>query len=685
MDDRLRAGSDRQLAGLQGNLAVALYVRFGRTGDISDLDAAIAAARQALAANLWDSHRVGILSELGSFLLVRFERTGDSKDLDEAIDVQRQALAFFSHDHAGRALCLSRLGRSLATRYRQTRQIADLGAALDYLKEASHVPTGTPSVRLAAARQWGAEAAAAGLIHEAAAGYAAAVGLLPEVAWHGLNRATREEHLAQWAGLAADAAARAVLDGQPERGVELLEQGRSVLWTQALNLRSDLTRLREKYPDPAARLDRIRDVLDSPGPEEAALGTVSAAGSARTSQDMAELRRRAARDWDFALAQVRKLEGFEYFLATIPYPHLAGTARDGPVVVVNASHYGCHALIVDARSKRARVVSLPGLSWDTAVARVNQMLRVLTADAEPGLTSRQRLRNDVFDVLGWLWDVIAHPVLAALGCTSTPKPNSRWPRVWWCPTGPLTALPIHAAGHYSQEKTAVRTTDSVLDRVISSYTPTLTALSRSRQPMAAATARQLTVGMPTTPGLSSLPAVSLELEVLARQFPLGQANHQLVEPQATRANVATAIGDHTWVHLACHAAQEPANPDRSGFVLWDGILTISDLAAQPTQHRDLAFLSACQTAAGGVRHLDEAIHLAAAMQFLGYRHVIATMWTIADSPAPRIAEIVYTTLNAKGRPDTSLAAEALHYAIRSLRNAVPMEPLVWAPYVHFGA
>jgi hypothetical protein len=39
---------------------------------------------------------------------------------------------------------------------------------------------------------------------------------------------------------------------------------------------------------------------------------------------------------------------------------------------------------------------------------------------------------------------------------------------------------------------------------------------------------------------------------------------------------------------------------------------------------------ACQTATGSVRHLDEAIHLAAAMQFLGYRHVIATMWTIAD-------------------------------------------------------
>ena len=109
-------------------------------------------------------------------------------------------------------------------------------------------------------------------------------------------------------------------------------------------------------------------------------------------------------------------------------------------------------------------------------------------------------------------------------------------------------------------------------------------------------------------------------------------------------DVATAIASHSWVHLACHAAQEHADPDRSGFALWDGMLTIADLSALPTRHRDLAFLSACHTATGGLHHLDEAIHLAASMQFLGYRHVIATMWTIADPVAPHVADSVYTPL-----------------------------------------
>jgi hypothetical protein len=74
------------------------------------------------------------------------------------------------------------------------------------------------------------------------------VQLLPIAAWHGLDRTTRESLLERWAGLAGDAAAAAVLDGRPGLAVELLEQGRSVLWTQALNLRGDLSRLKQEHP-----------------------------------------------------------------------------------------------------------------------------------------------------------------------------------------------------------------------------------------------------------------------------------------------------------------------------------------------------------------------------------------------------------------------------------------------------
>jgi CHAT domain-containing protein len=39
-----------------------------------------------------------------------------------------------------------------------------------------------------------------------------------------------------------------------------------------------------------------------------------------------------------------------------------------------------------------------------------------------------------------------------------------------------------------------------------------------------------------------------------------------------------------------------------------------------------AFLSACETAQGDREQPDQAIHLAAAMLFTGFRSVVATMW-----------------------------------------------------------
>jgi CHAT domain-containing protein len=95
-------------------------------------------------------------------------------------------------------------------------------------------------------------------------------------------------------------------------------------------------------------------------------------------------------------------------------------------------------------------------------------------------------------------------------------------------------------------------------------------------------------------------------------------------------------------------------------------------------------LSACQTATGSTRALDEAIHLAATMQLLGYRHVIATLWSIYDSVAPAIADTVYATLTVTGTPDANYTAHALHHAITTLRAQHPTEPLAWAPYLHTG-
>jgi CHAT domain-containing protein len=208
--------------------------------------------------------------------------------------------------------------------------------------------------------------------------------------------------------------------------------------------------------------------------------------------------------------------------------------------------------------------------------------------------------------------------------------------------------------------------------------------------------RQLAVGVPEAPGYAPdagpLPAVRRELQVLSRYLPVPEHATHLVGPAATRQAVLAALPDHSWLHLACHGAQDPDDPAHSAFLLADQRLTLGDLAALNLREMDLANLSACQTARGDLRLLDEALHLAGALQLVGYRHVLATLWSIADSAARPIADVTYARLlhpdpevpGPADQPQADRAPYALHEAVTRLRRRHPGEPLLWAPYIHLG-
>jgi CHAT domain-containing protein len=82
------------------------------------------------------------------------------------------------------------------------------------------------------------------------------------------------------------------------------------------------------------------------------------------------------------------------------------------------------------------------------------------------------------------------------------------------------------------------------------------------------------------------------------------------------------------VHLACHGIQDSNDATQSGFCLGDGRLTIAKLMELKLDNPFLAFLSACETAKGDTDQPDQAMHLAAAMLFSGFKSVIATMWCV---------------------------------------------------------
>lgn len=63
-------------------------------------------------------------------------------------------------------------------------------------------------------------------------------------------------------------------------------------------------------------------------------------------------------------------------------------------------------------------------------------------------------------------------------------------------------------------------------------------------------------------------------------------------------------------------------------MLEDGPLTISRIMREHIPHDALAFLSACETAAGDRGRPDEHMHLAASMLFAGFQGVVGTLWCV---------------------------------------------------------
>ncbi len=395
-----------------------------------------------------------------------------------------------------------------------------------------------------------------------------------------------------------------------------------------------------------------------------------------------------AREWDDLVEQVRQIEGFQDFLRPPPLDSLLGAAAGGPVVIVNVSRWRCDALIVTEGG--VHVVPLPGLAADDVAQHTTAFLRVLRdgSPADPGLSFTEALqararslaeRDQVLQsTTEWLWDTIAGPVLTALD-TTTGAPGGSLSRLWWCPTGLLTLLPLHGAGYHQ-----ARDGRTVLDRVISSYTPTLRALAEARKPRPAVSpdaGRLLFVGVPEAPDqLQMVEDVAREQDFLAGHFPGGLT--VLSGRDATVAAVQAAMTGHRWVHLSCHGYQDLRDPSAAGLELSDGTLTITRLSGA-RYSGELAFLSACRTAAGGIDLPDEAITLAAALNYTGYRHVLATLWSVDPAIAADTTAAVYAELITDSGLDPGRSAIALHQAVRALRDArCPLGE--WLPFTHTG-
>jgi tetratricopeptide (TPR) repeat protein len=263
----------------QSTLSMALLARHLSTGDRDDLRRAREMAGEALAAGT-ELNRPMLLQRAGLMAARWFDVTADPAAPAEGERAIRAALAATPADHPMRDALAVQLADLLTrnpnatTRPAANASPADEARPADGARQAEAREILLAAVRrpgpalsmhsaLRAARRLSELCAETGDAENALLGYRRAIELLPTAAWPGLRRAVRESRLAD-APRATDAVAQALSAGHPDEAVELLEAGRSVLWSQQLNLRTDLTRLRAAAPDLEGRMNAIRGWFERP-------------------------------------------------------------------------------------------------------------------------------------------------------------------------------------------------------------------------------------------------------------------------------------------------------------------------------------------------------------------------------------------------------------------------------------
>jgi CHAT domain-containing protein len=182
-------------------------------------------------------------------------------------------------------------------------------------------------------------------------------------------------------------------------------------------------------------------------------------------------------------------------------------------------------------------------------------------------------------------------------------------------------------------------------------------------------------------------------EALKEMRAVQAANTQvttLCSAKATPTAVLAHLQDHRFAHIVCHGILKPGKPFEASFKLHRGKhLRLLDIVRSRLPNAEFAFLSACHTAELTDESIaDEVLHLAAAMQFCGFRSVVGTMWAMADTDGRDLARNFYHAVfsdGAQGVNHHERTAGALRDAVIKLRRKSGMTLERWVNYVHYGA
>jgi hypothetical protein len=368
-----------------GNLASLLWTRFNEIQDMALLNQALALEREALRLRP-EGHpqRATSCVGLATSLFTRFNQTSNVEFLDEALELQREALRLRPIGHADHAFICSRLAEFLRACFNQTRDTAMLDEAQSHCIQAiqgsamspfDHVCVRVELARICALPAYPLHDVSAAITHlsgitQHRAGlipnfYAVnhtlhlcvtaisshdehtrlltinriLIEALPELGSVVLNKISRLRRWRETGILPLEAFLHALKVKKIADGLELLEQGRAVLWSQTLAMRD----LQLEGLSPVLKIE-LRFLQQS-------MSTFARSGNKQrldlTARDQAHTSYARLQQ---LIKEIRAYPGRERFMRGPSYAELVQVASAHPVIILAAHDTVCHALIIPSAS-----------------------------------------------------------------------------------------------------------------------------------------------------------------------------------------------------------------------------------------------------------------------------------------------------------------------------------------------
>jgi hypothetical protein len=362
----------------------------------------------------------GWLNSLGLALLGRFQSTRDVQDISEAIQHQQRAVQLIPDGHANSTTFLLNLGAAFLQRFHLTGVHESLQSAVTNFRLSATSPSGSVSIRLAAARQW-AQFSSPSEVLEA---HSCIMQILPLISGFENTVQRRHETLVDISQLPLAASAVALSMDHPDIALEWLVEGRCIVWNQINQLRTPVDELRSRHPALAGRLSRLSRDLENAG-----LRTVSRSNYSELSmdakislEDEAGIHLKHAKDWEELLDTIRNIHQFKDFLRPRKCADIMGSLpEEGPVIIINIHPDRCDALALMAGADEPLHIRLPNFSYQEAerlaISLRGHLLSFgvrLGQPLEDDESSRPNIDVDFPAVLGVLWSHVVSPILEAL-------------------------------------------------------------------------------------------------------------------------------------------------------------------------------------------------------------------------------------------------------------------------------